>query len=77
MALVPCPATLHLVQSRLAALPRSCLPTDLSNYLRAWGGKEKGKAEMDTWEEKREESCKEYMDGEEEEGVTRHGGNKV
>lgn len=48
----------------------------LSNYLRVWGGKEKGKAEMDAWEEMREESCKQCMHGEEEEGVRRQGGTE-
>lgn len=32
---------------------------------------------MDTWEEKREESCKHCMHVEEEEGVRRHGGTGV
>lgn len=67
LALVPCPAPLRLVRSHLTALPCSYLPPVLSNYLCAWGGKEKGKAEMDLWEE----SCKQRMHGGEEEGVRR------
>lgn len=31
---------------------------------------------MDLWEEKREESCKQHMHREKEEGVKRHGGTK-
>ena len=38
-----------------------------------WGGKEKGKVEVDACEKKKEESCKLCMHGEEEEGVRRHG----